>query len=211
MLTSASSRTVGARAPRPGLRPLRAASRFAGHVLLVACWLLVATMGVLTWAPHATKFRTDVIVGQSMEPTIPLYSVIVVEPVAPEAIRVGDVITFQQPDLPDRKVTHRVARIEHPEGKLAFVTKGDNNEARDPWRVSYEGTAWRVREHVPHVGWIMLQAQTRWARVLLVVLPVLLLFGSFMRWLWREEPDEEADADAQLEMPWDPDAWGRAA
>lgn len=180
---------AGARAQRlrPRLR-LRAVAGFAGHVAVVACWLLVAVMAAITWGPHVTSYRTDIIVGQSMEPTIPLYSVIVVEPVDPETLRVGDVITFEQPDIPGRKVTHRIVQVaDGPAHRPAFTTKGDNNLARDPYEVVYEGRGWRVREHVPHIGWLMLQAQTPWARVLLVALPVLVLLVQFLRWLWRDQ------------------------
>lgn len=169
----------------PRRRPAAVLARFGGHVLLVAVWLLVLTMGALTWAPHATKFKTDVIVGQSMEPTIPLYSVIVVEPVPAGQLRAGDIITFEQPQVDNRKVTHRIERVERrTDGKLAFVTKGDNNEARDPWRVTYEGTGYRVRTHVPHVGRLMLAAQEPIARIVLVLLPTLLVLGMVLRWVW---------------------------
>jgi len=192
-----SSQMAGTGSARPRFRPLRAAARFTGHVALVACWLLVAVMAALTWGPHLTKYKTDVIVGQSMEPTIPLYSVTIVEDVQPDRLRVGDVIVFEQPEVPGRKVTHRIERIERLKDEaLSFVTKGDNNEVRDPWRVTYAGTGYRVREHVPHVGWLMIKAQTRIARVALVVLPVLLLLSQFMRWLWKGDADEaEQDAD----------------
>jgi signal peptidase len=193
----ASSQMAGARASdRPRLRPLRALSRFAVHVVVLSCWVLVIVMGAATWAPHATRFKTDIIVGQSMEPTIPLYSVIVVEPIDPANIRRGDVITFEQPDVPTRKVTHRVVKVQVENGNPTFLTKGDNNATRDPWTVTYADRGYRVRGHVPHVGWLILKSQTRWARVLLVVLPVLLLLTSFLRWVWRdEESDEDDDAD----------------
>jgi signal peptidase len=152
-------------------------------------------MAALTWVPKVTHVRTDIIVGQSMEPTIPLYSVIVVETVKPEAIRVGDVISFQEPDQPERKVTHRVASIEKGKnGHPSFITKGDNNDARDPWRVDYERDAYRVTTHVPAVGWLMIKAQTRWARLVLVVAPVLLMLVQFLRWTWSDD-DEDDDAD----------------
>jgi signal peptidase len=195
---------AGARTDSPRPRPLRFVARFAGHVALLAVWTLVGIMAIATWAPHMSRFKTDIIVGQSMEPTIPLYSVIVVEPVDPASIRVGDVITFQQPDEPDRRVTHRVQKIEHGKGGvLQFVTKGDNNEVRDPWRVTYEQQGYRVRTHVPHVGWIMIQAQTRLARLALVVVPVLLLLGQFLKWVWRDEDEDEDELAAPLED----DAW----
>lgn len=212
---------------RPRLRPVRLLGTFAGHVALLACWILVALMAALTWGPHMTKYRTDIILSGSMEPKLPVYSVIVVEPVQPAAIRAGDVITFQQPDNPSRKVTHRVAKVERlKDGRPAFVTKGDNNDVRDPWRVTYEKTGFRVRTHAPRVGWLLIQAQTPMARVLLVALPVLLMLVSFLRWVWRgdeEDGDEAAgdDAgfgellampsldgpDAQEELPWELEPW----
>lgn len=201
----ASSQMAGTRAPRPRSRPLRVVARFAGHVLLLACWTLVIVMAVLMWGPHVANVKTEIVVGQSMEPTIPLYSVIVVDPVEPEAIRRGDVITYQQPDAPSRKVTHRVQAVERDEqGRPAFVTQGDNNDARDPYRVTYEQTGYRVRTHVPHVGWLMIQAQTRWARVLLVVVPVLVLLTQFLRWLWRDEDEVAIQAPTMLD-DWDLD------
>lgn len=192
----ASSQLAGARASdRPRLRPLRATAWFAGHSLVLSCWVLIVVMGVLTWAPHATRYKTDIIVGRSMEPTIPLYSVIVVEPVAPQEVRRGDVITFEQPQVPGRKVTHRVERVRVENGNHTFITRGDNNATNDPWKVTYSDTGYRVRAHVPHVGWLLMQSQSRWARVLLVVLPVLLLLTQFLRWVWRDERDVEDDED----------------
>jgi signal peptidase len=171
--------------------------------------MLVLLMAALTWGPHLTSYKTDIIVGQSMEPTIPLWSVIVVEPVAPTDIRKGDIITYEQPDVPGRKVTHRVHRVEQMEdGSPAFVTKGDNNNVRDSYRVSYADTAWRVKAHVPHVGWVIAQSQTRLARVALVVVPVLVLLVQLLRMIWRNEDDENADADDEqlddtgLHEPW---------
>ena len=193
--------------------PGRSVLRWCSHVGFLLAWIVIALMAVLMWGPHVTRYKTDVIIGQSMEPTIPLYSVIVVEPVDPADIRRGDVITFEQPDVPGRKVTHRVTAVAREDGRPAFTTKGDNNDARDPWTVRYEDTAWRVHTHVPHIGWVMLQAQTRLARVFLVALPVLVMLALFLRWLWRGDDRDEFDDDRQLEDDWR--AWndphGRAA
>lgn len=187
-------------------RPSRVAVRLAGWLVLAACWTLVLLLGAATWAPHATRFKTDIIVGRSMEPSVPLYSVIVVEPVAPETIRSGDVITYQQPNEPERTVTHRVVGVERADdGRPAFVTRGDANQVRDPYRVTYEDTGYRMRTHVPHVGRALIRAQTREARVLLVVLPVLLLLTQFLRWLWR--PDEPQAAEPASEEDVREDDW----
>jgi signal peptidase len=207
----ASSQMAGARASdRPRLRPLRATAWFAGHVVVLTCWVLIVVMGVLTWAPHATRFKTDIIVGQSMEPTIPLYSVIVVEPVDPATIRRGDVITFEQPEAPGRKVTHRVVKVQVENGNRTFKTKGDNNATIDPWTVTYSDTGYRVRGHIPHVGWLLIKSQTRWARVMLVVFPVLVLLMQFLKWVWRDENDQDDDEDT-IDLFDDPEGRERSA
>ncbi|MEO6866658.1 MAG: signal peptidase I [Gaiellales bacterium] len=186
----AASTQAGGRIPDPAPRPWRALLRFTGQAGLLACWLVIVLMAILTWGPRLSPVRTDIIIGQSMEPTIPLYSVIVVDPIDPDNIRVGDVITYQEPDRPERKVTHRVAEIvTNSRGGPTFLTKGDNNDVRDPYEVTYADEGYRVRTHVPHVGWLMIQAQTALARVLFVVVPVLVLLVQFLRWLWRDEQE----------------------
>jgi signal peptidase I len=172
--------------------PVRAARRWSLHVVLVACWVLIALLALLTWGPHLTRYKTEIIIGRSMEPTIPLWSVIVVEPVDPEAIRNGDVIVAEPPMLGGRKVTHRVVEINETQGgDPVFVTQGDNNDTADPWTVGYTEQGWRVIQHVPHVGWLMAKAQTPWARVVLITLPVLLILVQVLRWIWRDERVEE--------------------
>lgn len=180
---------------------LRRALGWVRHVLYLAAWMLIALMCAVSWAPHLTRFKTDVIIGPSMTPTIPLWSVIVVEPVDPSAIRAGDVITFQRPDEPSMKVTHRVARVVTTDHGPAFITKGDHNPVRDPWRVDYVDSGYRVVAHVPWVGWVLTQAQGRLARVFLVAVPVLVLLMQFLLWLWRPQANEQQREWGTLESP----------
>src|SRR4051812_26601859 len=95
---------------------VRGLGRWVGRAAFVAAWALIAVMAAFTWVPHVTRFRTDVIIGQSMEPTIPLWSAIVVEPVEPASIHRGDVITFERPGDNRMKVTHRVTKVLHTKG-----------------------------------------------------------------------------------------------
>ncbi|MCB0879237.1 MAG: signal peptidase I, partial [Thermoleophilia bacterium] len=114
-------------ATRPG--HIRVLLQFLLHVVLVACWVLVALMAVATWGPHVTRYKTEIIVGQSMEPNIPLWSLVVVEPVDPGDIKVGDVIVAQPAELDGRKVTHRVIEVGRTkDGRPEIHTKGDNND-----------------------------------------------------------------------------------
>lgn len=199
----AGSRTavaVRSRAGRRRVAALRGTGRVVRLAALLACWSIIVLLAAITWGPRVTDLRTDIIIGSSMEPTIPLWSVIVVEPLPVEQIRRGDVITFEQPGATGRKVTHRVTRVERAGAGAPpqFQTKGDNNDSVDPWRVSYVDDAWRVRTHIPYVGRALAMAQTRGARVALIAVPVLVLLALTLRWIWqRPEPAPDAEPQPQ--------------
>ncbi len=193
---------AAARAPGHG----RVLMRFLLHVAFVACWLLIALMALATWGPHVTRYKTEIIVGQSMEPTIPLWSVIVVEPVDPVDIRKGDIIVAQPDMLEGRKVTHRVTAVtETEDGRPQFQTRGDNNDSPDPWTVVYADGGWRVVGHAPYLGWLQSKAQTPMARVALVALPILFILAQVLRWIWRDEDDDAGDDDHEHWTTWHDD------
>jgi signal peptidase I len=66
--------------------------------------------------------------GDSMWPTVPAGSLVALEPVAPERIRLGDVVAWQQDgDL----IAHRVVQTVRDGSTLWLVTKGDNCTVAD--------------------------------------------------------------------------------
>lgn len=179
-------------ADRPAPARSRAAAAWSTSRLLVKVlgWGLLLGIVALTWGTRVLPYKTDVIIGRSMEPTIPLWSVTIVEAVPVRALRTGDVIAFDRPGAPGERVTHRVTRVRADEdGTPTFATRGDNNDAVDPWTVRYAGdTAFRIRTHVPAIGWLLWQAQQPHSRILLVILPVLYLLAHALRHIWRPRP-----------------------
>lgn len=73
----------------------------------------------------------------SMEPTIPIGSIIIVKNTAAGDVKVGDIITFYSPDPLIRNVpnTHRVTAIGEENGTPVFTTKGDAGSLEDPYPV----------------------------------------------------------------------------
>jgi signal peptidase I len=66
--------------------------------------------------------------GDSMWPTVPAGSLVVVEPIAPGGIRLGDVVVWQRGgDL----IGHRVVQKVRDGATLWLVTKGDNTSDAD--------------------------------------------------------------------------------
>jgi signal peptidase len=156
-----------------------------GLVSGLAVLAVLAYVGVLL-----AGFRPVAVYSGSMVPTLPVGALAVDRPVPASAVRVGDVITFSDPYVRDRLVTHRVIRIfQRPNGR-AYWTKGDANPARDPWAIRLSGSVGRVAFDAPYAGYLLVYARTREVRTVLLLLASLSLLGALLRRIWRgaEQP-----------------------
>ena len=72
------------------------------------------------------------IVSESMEPTLEINDVVVVQRCEPSQLQKKDIITFQQDN---RIISHRIMDITKENGTIKFKTKGDNNDIPDPGKV----------------------------------------------------------------------------
>lgn len=113
-------------------------------LLTLVVALLLAAPGLLGWK------QMSVLTG-SMEPEIPVGSMVYVEPVEPESLAEGDVVTFVQAD--GDTLTHRVVKNRTVEGTL--VTKGDANEEEDMDPVPYERVVGKVGLTLPNAGEVL--------------------------------------------------------
>jgi signal peptidase I len=150
---------------------------------------LIAGLTVLAVLAYAgllvAGFRPVAVYSGSMLPTLAVGALAVDRPVPSTAVRVGDVITFSDPYLPGRMVTHRVLRIfQRPTGRV-YWTKGDANPARDPWAIKLSGSVGRVAFDVPYVGYALVYARTRELRTALILLASLSLLVPLLRRIWR--------------------------
>lgn len=116
--------------------------RFADrHPALHALWLgisggvlaLVLLVAVLTVVvPKIVGGVPLTVLSPSMEPSLPVGTLLVVRPVEPEEIRIGDVVTYLPYPNDPTLVTHRVTEIAHHEdGSRVFTLQGDNNAVPD--------------------------------------------------------------------------------
>lgn len=117
-------------------------------IAVVAVLGLLLAVGALDLSGH----RLFVVDGRSMEPAIPRGSLIVVRSAPPEAVALGDVVTF---DHRGATITHRVAGIDVAGGKRVFTTKGDANQTIDPDIVSFEGRVGLLVAHLPLAGYAL--------------------------------------------------------
>ena len=111
--------------------------------------LVIASCLPLT-VPRLFGYEIYEVVSGSMEPEIPVGSVIYVAAAEPEDILEEDVIAFRSGET---IITHRVVTNRKLDGE--FVTKGDANELEDMNTVPYGNLIGRVEHHFPIVGRLM--------------------------------------------------------
>jgi signal peptidase len=165
----------------------------ANLALTVFCGLVVAATLAVTIGPRLLTYETLIVRSGSMAPAIPTGAVVVVQPVQPREVRVGDVITYRRPERPDIAITHRVVEVQPAPGQGAgaltgipvFRTKGDANGSVDPWEVQLQGIAWRVALSVPLAGYLFVFAQSPVGRTLLLILPSMALLLLWIERTWR--------------------------
>lgn len=124
--------------------------------------ILLAVIGasLLLTVPKLFGYEMYNVVSGSMEPEIPVGSLIVVGAVQPENVSEGEIIAFESGES---VVTHRVVQNKKLEGE--FITKGDANEKEDINPVPYQGLIGRVEKYVPYMGQYMLIFTTNVGKV----------------------------------------------
>lgn len=148
-----------------------------------AVWLAMGfAMALLVPAvlPSAVGYRTYVVRSESMTPSISRGDVLVSDPIAASNAKVGDVVTFDDPESEDL-ITHRVRSITPVGQQLRFVTKGDANQGVEGWQVSSDATIPRLSYRVPKLGYATLTAEDPERRLVLIGVLMLAVGAA----LWR--------------------------
>jgi signal peptidase I len=165
------------------MRRLGAGFRWCGQLL---AWLVIlgiaALVTVTVLVPRIGGATPYTILTGSMRPTMPPGTMVVIRPVDPDRVRVGDVVTYQLRSGEPEVVTHRVVSVGlDGTGHRVFRTRGDANDAADPgWvkPVQLKGVRWYA---VPYAGRFtnLLDGDQRQG-VLVAVVGTLLLYAAYM-------------------------------
>jgi len=176
---------------------LRAWVDLALRIALVAALAIFFFLALL---PHTGLYRPETVLSGSMRPYFSPGDMVVVTPEPSRDVRVGQVISYRIPVGDHHVQSHRIAQIvrggEHP----VVRTKGDANNARDPWTARLDGsTAWRVRFVVPKVGFLIVWLRDPLLRLLTVFVAPALFALVALRRIWSEpEPDETRGATSPV-------------
>lgn len=152
----------------------------------VISWLVILSVGGLLLVclviPRIGGAEPYTILTGSMQPKMPPGTLVVVKPVDPQDISIGNVITYQLVSGEPTVVTHRVVGVgANGKGESVFITQGDANntpDARQVTEVQVKGRLWYA---VPYAGYVntLINGKERQVTMIAIV-SGLLLYAGFM-------------------------------
>jgi signal peptidase len=136
-----------------------------------AALLVLLALAALMLLPPLFGYERYVIEGGSMGGALPRGSIAFEEVVPTSELHPGDVITYRPPRA-SRPVTHRI----DSKSGLVFRTKGDANQAPDPWTFTLPHRSQaRLAFHIPIAGYAIAALEIRAVRIALIGVPALVI------------------------------------
>ena len=161
-----------------------------GILLIVAA--VIGPVAAAGWHPY-------IVYTGSMEPSIHVGSIIMVQPTPFERLAPGDVITFSRPQDPGLPVTHRVVKVEQvlDTGAWQITTKGDANPEPDIWTVAANQVVGKMVYALPVAGYVLVWLAAPIGKELLLGFIAVVFVANLMGGRLRRAPAPLASAQAQ--------------
>lgn len=155
---------------------------FFSTILMVVLLALAAVLIV----PVILGYTELAVLTGSMQPTIPVGSLIYVKEVEPSTLQVGDVVTYQLEG--DTMVTHRVVEVNPDEGYL--VTQGDANEDPDG-QINFDRIVGKMDFHLPYLGYISMNIRTKTGIFAICGTLIAIILLTFIPEIFSNDEEEE--------------------
>ena len=151
-------------------------------VIIILCAIGVLLTTVLTpkgEVPSIMGYSFFRVMTGSMEPEIPVDSLIVVKKQGVQELAVGDVISFfsRDPSLMGEVNTHRIVEISEDGGELFFATKGDANNVVDRYITREEDVIGKVVFSSLKLGKFIRLISNPLIFLPLIIVPMVILLG----------------------------------
>ncbi len=146
--------------------------------------VLIILVGIL-FVPRFFGYQNFAVISGSMEPNMPVGSIVYAHPEDFENIKVNDVISYRVNE--ETMVTHRVVEVN--EEDKSFITKGDANDVNDANPISYDNVVGVVKMCIPLLGYITMYIKTPLGVGVLCGIVFIILLLNFLPDLLKK--DEE--------------------
>lgn len=167
-------------------------------ILIINVTMIIKGYTNTSKVPTFLGYAPMIVLTDSMFPTIESGDLIIVKTVDASQIREQDIISFFDPAGSGTSVvTHRVMHISKENG-LAFITKGDGNNAEDSDPVPAENLVGLYQTHISGAGNVAMFLQTTPGLVVCVALPMVLLIAYELIRRKKYEKHKDDDTKALL-------------
>ncbi|MBR0136793.1 MAG: signal peptidase I [Erysipelotrichaceae bacterium] len=150
--------------------------RLLGVVILIGIITVMIPLNV----PVMFGYQVFDVVSPSMEPSIPVGSLVIVKPAEATGIIEGDIVAYESSGV---IIVHRVTHNNTFEGVLS--TKGDSNPTEDLHRVAYRDVIGVVAVHLPLLGKVGMFVSSASGKLffaeLILLAAVLFLIGNRLK------------------------------
>lgn len=169
-------------------------------ILVINCTLIIKSFTNKDVVPSFGSRIPMIILTDSMYPEIESGDLIICRQTDAEEVQVGDIICFFDPaGNGTSTVTHRVMEITTDEnGGLAWVTKGDANNAEDQMKVPAEKLVGVYSTRIAGAGNIAMFMQTTQGLIICVICPIILLVAYDIIRRRRYEKKNQDDTQALM-------------
>ena len=152
---------------------------FLSTILLIFLFALA----VILIGPNLLGMKSLAVLSGSMEPKIPVGSIVIIYDVEPDELQTGDVITYNLGG--GTLVTHRVVEVDVD--NQSIITKGDANEVEDGAPVSFSQVVGKMKMHVPYLGYISIYIQTPLGIVAACGVLIVVILLTFLPEVFKKE------------------------
>ena len=173
--------------------------RLLDLVLLALILTVLGSLIVARIVPAITGGPTFVVGGGSMEPTIPIGSVIIDVPATPDDVHVGNIVSIKV-GTQQAVFTHRIVRtVVRDDGTLWIETRGDANEHPDPSIIPATAIIGKASTWIPLLGYPVQIMSSLAGVAFLLAIGMVTLLGAWLlesleddqrEWLARHRLDE---------------------
>lgn len=119
-----------------------------------------------------SNIRFIMVVGTSMYPSITQDDIIIIKPIDPETLKIGDIIAYRYNIGEDNFASiHRVIDIRDG----IIKTKGDNLSVPDRYGVMSENIVGIMIGKIPYVGYIIRFAGSEIGYIIFILIPAVIL------------------------------------
>ena len=146
--------------------------------------LLFVLAGILV-GPKLFGCNTYAVISGSMEPEIPVGSIVCSQKVEFADLKENDIISYQVSS--DTIVTHRIVSIDNE--KKQVITKGDANNVNDANPVSSSNIIGRVVFSMPLIGYISIYMQSMLGIVIICAIVFILILLNYLPDIFEKNED----------------------